>query len=66
MLQLTRFGRNPWNNTDHSLRIFNRDDSCSINLLFREETELDLLDGSQFRARMREAEVRHIGDLWSR
>lgn len=45
--------------TDHSLRIFDRYYSHSINLLFREETKLDLFDGAQFRARMREVEIRH-------
>ena len=59
MLQVTPL-QSPWSGTDHSLRIFNGDDSHSINLLFREETKLDLLDGAQFRARMREVEIRHV------
>lgn len=58
MLQVTRFAKY-MSGTDHSLRIFDRDYSHSINLLFREETELDLFDGAQFRARMRKVEIRH-------
>lgn len=45
----------------HRLRIFDIDDREAFGFLGREEAKLNLLDGAQGRARVREIEVRHDG-----